>query len=219
MATLITGASGFVGLALTEHLLAHGKAVVGFDLALPPARAQQVFATLPGRYEAVQGDVRDSAPLINTLRHYGVDRLVALAAITADAQRERTAPQSIFDVNVGGVSSAVSAAAACGVKRVVLGSSGSVYGASGMAPAPLDEVLTPLQPEGLYGISKMAAELAAVRLAELHGIDLVVGRLGTCFGPWEAATDVAQAVLFLASRDASFITGTELMVDGGWMAA
>jgi NAD(P)-dependent dehydrogenase (short-subunit alcohol dehydrogenase family) len=31
--------------------------------------------------------------------------------------------------------------------------------------------------------------------------------------------DVARAVLFLASADASFITGTTLMVDGGWMAA
>jgi NAD(P)-dependent dehydrogenase (short-subunit alcohol dehydrogenase family) len=31
--------------------------------------------------------------------------------------------------------------------------------------------------------------------------------------------DVARAVLFLASDDASFVTGTTLMVDGGWMAA
>lgn len=31
--------------------------------------------------------------------------------------------------------------------------------------------------------------------------------------------DVARAVLFLASAEASFVTGTTLMVDGGWMAA
>jgi UDP-glucuronate 4-epimerase len=194
MATLITGASGFVGLALTEHLLAQGQQVVGFDLALPPKRTQQLFASLPGRYEAIQGDVRDSEPLTQALRRCGVDALVALAAVTADAERERRAPQSIFDVNVGSVLSAVSASALCGVKRILLGSSGSVYGATGMSSARLDEVTSQLRPEGLYGISKMAAELASLRLAQLHGVHLVVGRLGTCFGPWEAATGVRDTL-------------------------
>ncbi len=40
--------------------------------------------------------------------------------------------------------------------------------------------------------------------------------------PWPrlgVPEDVARAVLFLASSDASFITGTQLVVDGGWLAA
>jgi NAD(P)-dependent dehydrogenase (short-subunit alcohol dehydrogenase family) len=40
--------------------------------------------------------------------------------------------------------------------------------------------------------------------------------------PWPRLgrpTDVAQAVLYLASSEASFVTGVNLMVDGGWMAA
>jgi UDP-glucuronate 4-epimerase len=49
---------------------------------------------------------------------------------------------------------------------------------------------TPLRPEQLYGITKQAGEAVALRLAELHRLDLSVGRLGVCFGRWEYATGV-----------------------------
>lgn len=188
MTTFITGACGFVGLALAEHLLARGEHVVGFDLAPPRPAAASAFAALPGRFDMAVGDVRDATALGEAIRRHRPARLVTLAAITANAARERATPGAIFDVNLGGVVAALAAAAGAGVARVVHASSGSVYGASGDGPAPLHEDTTPLRPEALYGISKMAAEAAARRLADLHGLDLVVGRLGTCFGPWEADT-------------------------------
>lgn len=194
MPTFITGVSGFVGLALAERLLQDGQAVVGFDQAALPAAAARAFAALPGRLAMVQGDVRDAAALEAAMRAHRPTRLVTLAAITADARRERTAPGPLFEVNLGGVVAALMAAAATGVQRVLHVSSGSVYGASGNGAAALHEDGTPLRPEGLYGISKQAAEAAALRLAALHGLDLVVGRLGTCFGPWEADTGVRDTL-------------------------
>ena len=112
--------------------------------------------------------------------------MVNLAAITADAKRECLTPQAIFDVNVGGALAAISAAADEGVSRVVHISSGAVYGFTGRTPGPLDEARSPLAPEGLYGISKRSAEDASRRLSRLRQVPLVIGRLGTCFGPWEA---------------------------------
>lgn len=190
VSTFITGACGFVGLALAEHLLRRGEVVIGFDrMPLPPAAAR-AFAALAGRFTLQTGDVRDAGALHDAMAMHRAQRLVTLAAVTADAARERAAPGAIFDVNVGGVIAALTAAAACGVKRVVHASSGSVYGASGNATFALHEDATPLRPEGIYGISKQAAEGTALRLGALNGLDVVVGRLGTCFGPWEADTDV-----------------------------
>ncbi|HEY0296631.1 MAG TPA: NAD(P)-dependent oxidoreductase [Bordetella sp.] len=185
MTTLITGGSGSVGLALAEHLLAAGDAVVGYDLAPPSAAAAQTFAALPGRFVAVRGDARDEAALCEAMRAHGVRHVVLMAAITANARRERAMPRQIFDVNVGGVLAGLAAAAQCGVQRVLYASSGAVYGASGR-DAVRDEASSALLPEGLYGMSKRAAEEAARRYSNLAGLPLVIGRLGTCFGPWEA---------------------------------
>ncbi|MFG1426803.1 NAD-dependent epimerase/dehydratase family protein [Roseixanthobacter glucoisosaccharinicivorans] len=188
MGVFVSGSSGFIGLTVCEALLARGESVVGYDLAPPPPFAEAIFARLPGRFQWIAGDATHEDALTDALATSGADRMLILAAVTADAQRERTAPRTVIDVNVGGVASAMTAAAATGIRRIVYLGSGSAYGASGRGAAPLDEATTPLRPEGLYGISKRAGEAVALRLAELCGLDLVVGRLGTCFGPWEYAT-------------------------------
>lgn len=194
MSIFITGACGFVGLALTEALLAQGRDVVGYDLSTPPEAALRTFSALPGTFRCVRGDVTDEPALRAAMSQHAARRVVALAAITADAARERTAPGRILAVNTGGAIATVAASAACGVERIVYTSSGSVYGASGEQAQRLDEGDTPLRPEGLYGISKQAAEASVRRLAQLHGLDLVIGRLGTCFGRWEMDTGLRDTL-------------------------
>jgi UDP-glucuronate 4-epimerase len=189
MSVLLTGATGFVGLATAEALLLRGEDVIGYDVAPLPDIARRIFATLPGRFRLVPGDVCDGRRLSDTLRRFGVGRLIHLAAIAADEARERTAPGAILAVNVGGTVEVVQAAIRAGVARMVHLSSAAVYGSSGRSTELLAET-APLVPEGLYGISKQAGEAAALRLASLQGLDLVAGRLGTCFGRWEYDTAV-----------------------------
>jgi len=188
MCTFITGSSGFVGLALTEALLRRGQHVLGLDASPPPEHALNFFNTLPGTLTYVTGDIRDVSVIDAALGSQHCETLVTLAAITADASRERRQPGLIYEVNVAGALNAIAAGARHGVSRFVHLSSGSVYGKSGYESTRLDEIRTPPQPEGLYGMSKLAAECAISRYRELHEIDLVIGRLGTCFGPWEYDT-------------------------------
>ena len=188
MTTLITGSSGFVGLALTEELLRTGNHVVGFDTMSPSREVLDVFAALPGKFSLCAGDVRDPATLEAALCSHRCENLVILAAVTADESRERQQPALIYEVNVAGALNSIQIAARHGVSRFVHVSSGSVYGKSGYTGTPLNETDTPLLPEGLYGHSKQAAETAILRLQSLYAIDLVIGRLGTCFGPWEHDT-------------------------------
>jgi len=77
-------------------------------------------------------------------------------------------------------------ARARGVRRLVHASTGSVYGAAGIGCAePLDEERDRPLPESMYGITKYAAERACLRLAELWGLDVRVGRLALAYGRWE----------------------------------
>jgi UDP-glucuronate 4-epimerase len=188
MSTLITGSSGFVGLALTEELLRRGNSVVGFDVKPPSPEALKIFEALPGEFAHCLGDIRNPSSIEAALTFHRCEELVTLAAVTADALRERRQPGLIYEVNVAGVLNAIEAATRHGVSRFVHLSSGAVYGESGYEDALLYETSTARRPESLYGMSKHAAEIAVTRLQALHGIDLVIGRLGTCFGPWEHDT-------------------------------
>jgi UDP-glucuronate 4-epimerase len=190
MTIMVTGGTGFVGLALTEALLARGEHVVVFALDAPPPAATRVFAKLPGRLSSEIGNVTDCEAVTTAMRRHGVDRLFPFAAITAGMARERDVPEQILGVNLVGFVTQLRAARDAGVRRVVAPSSGASYGESFYDHAVLDEGTTPCVPTSLYGVTKYAAERTALRLGEGWGLDVIAARIGSVFGPWERDTGV-----------------------------
>lgn len=213
MKVLVTGGSGFVGLNLTEALLARGDEVVLFDLCKPPpvfvrSMERRGFGD---RLHAVAGDVCRGADLARAFAGAGITHVFQGAAITAAATREGREPQRIFDVNLGGTLNVLAAARDSGVRRVLYPSSVAIYGASLFDRALVRED-DPAWPEGLYGVSKYAAERAALRLGALWGLDVVAGRIGNVFGPWEGETGLRDLVTPLAQIAACAAHGREAVL-------
>ena len=184
MSVLVTGGTGFVGIHVTAQLAESGESVVAFsaegeldDVArdfLGPARE---------RVTCVKGDVLDLESLRATMDSHGADRVIHGAAITAIGDLEPEAARQAALVNVGGTATVLEAARLAGVKRFVHLSSASVYGAADPR-VPLDEE-APLEPNGIYGITKRAGEDIVRRYLELFGVDGVILRLSAPYGPLE----------------------------------
>ena len=107
--TLVTGASGFIGRYVVQHLLARGRPVrvlVRRPEALPESARRAV--------EVVAGDVRDRAALARAVR--GAHTVLHLAACARAWSRD---PQEFLDVNVRAVGNLLQLAEAAGVERMV----------------------------------------------------------------------------------------------------
>lgn len=169
---LVTGAAGFLGSALANRLAHEGHQVRGLDdlSAGDPSRLQSdVLFT--------RGDVTDRPKLWTLLQD--VDSVYHLAA-RVSVPESVIYPREYNAVNVGGTVSVMEAMRDVGVRRVVLISSGSVYGDQHSQPLNED---TPPEPASPYAVSKLAAEYYVRTIGALWGIETVVLRVFNAYGP------------------------------------
>jgi UDP-glucose 4-epimerase len=169
---LVTGAAGFLGSALSNRLAREGHQVRGLDdlSAGDPTRlAPDVLFT--------RGDVVDRPKLWTLLQD--VDCVYHLAA-RVSVPESVLYPREYSAVNVGGTVSVMEAMRDVGVKRVVLISSGAVYGSQQVQP--LVETTSP-DPRSPYAVSKLAAEYYVRTIGTLWGIETVALRVFNAYGP------------------------------------
>ncbi|HID86667.1 MAG TPA: NAD-dependent epimerase/dehydratase family protein [Anaerolineae bacterium] len=174
MRVLITGGAGFLGSALANHLAEAGHHVrVLDDLSAgdPTHLHRRVLFT--------RGDVRDIPKLWTLLRD--VECVFHLAA-RVSVPESILYPVEYNDVNVGGTVSLMTAARDAGVKRVVLASSGTVYGEQ--EEQPIKESAIP-HPQNPYAVSKLASEYYVLAIGALCGIETVILRIFNGYGPWQ----------------------------------
>lgn len=169
---LITGAAGFLGSSLANHLALEGHQVRGLDdlsTGDPQALEPDIHFT--------RGDVSDRPKLWTLLQ--GVDVVYHLAA-RVSVPESVLYPRDYNSVNVGGTVALMEAMRDVGVRRVVLASSGALYGDLG--ETPLKETDNP-NPSSPYAVSKLAAEFYVRTIGRLWGIETVSLRIFNAYGP------------------------------------
>ncbi len=174
---LITGAAGFLGSSLANQLAREGHQVRGLDdlsTGDPQALAADVHFT--------RGDVSDRPKLWTLLQE--VDVVYHLAA-RVSVPESISYPRDYNNVNVGGTVALMEAMRDVGVRRVVLASSGAVYGDLG--EQPLRESMIP-NPRSPYAVSKLAAEYYVRTIGGLWGIETVSLRIFNAYGPGQHLT-------------------------------
>ena len=172
MRFLITGGAGFLGSALSNRLAAAGHEVrVIDDLSAGDA------GRLDDKVLFTRGDVNDRPKLWTLLQD--VECVYHLAARVSVPQSVLY-PREYNAVNVGGTVSVMEAMRDAGVNRVVLTSSGAVYGAQ--TEQPLRESIVP-KPDSPYAVSKLSAEYYVRTIGALWGLETVALRVFNAYGP------------------------------------
>jgi nucleoside-diphosphate-sugar epimerase len=182
MRSVVTGAAGFVGSHLTEHLLTQGDDVVGIDSFTdyydPRIKERNLEAVLDHeRFTLHREDLltADLAPLFA-----GADVVYHLAGQPGVRPSWGAEFATYVSRNVLATQKVLEAARAMDLPKLVYASSSSVYGDA--ESYPTSETLRP-QPVSPYGVTKLAAE----HLCELYrinfGLPTVSLRFFTVYGP------------------------------------
>lgn len=167
---LVTGAGGFIGRALCEHLEARGIAV------RRAVRARD--ADLAGDVVEV-GEVGPTTDWGAALS--GVDAVAHLAARAHVMRETAAAPLTEFRrVNVAGTRRLAQMAAETGVRRMLLVSSVKVNGEATQRPFTEAD---PPQPADPYGVSKWEGEQALMEVGKQVGMQWSILRPPLVYGP------------------------------------
>lgn len=235
---LVTGGTSGIGLAAARRLADEGAHV--FITGRGQGRVDEAVQSIAGSVQGVRSDITDSADLrelAETIRSHGagLDIVFANAGGGEFATLEDETPEHLADTfnrNVGGTVFTVQHVLPLlnrGASVVLAGSTAATrgtpafgaYAASKAAIRSLGRTWAveladkgirvntvipgPVETPGLTGLAPAGEEKA---LLDEQAAATVVGRVGD-------PDEIADAVVFLASDRSSFMTGGELVVDGG----
>lgn len=182
---LVTGSAGFMGSHLYDQLFDAGFQVYGIDDLFGGFMcnvSQPKFFT--------KLDLRDRAKTASYINKLKPEIIFHLAADATEGRSQFT-PFSALDRNLVAYMNLLVPAIKNGIKKMILTSSMSVYGAQ---QVPFDEKMEPL-PEDIYGISKAAMEKTTKVMSSVYGFKYIIIRPHNVYGPRQNLSDPYRNVV------------------------
>src|SRR3989338_8844610 len=182
---LVTGSAGFIGSHIYDILFGMGHEVYGIDDLsggfLRNVSQKNFFTKL---------DLRDRAKVAVYIEKLKPEIIFHLAADATEGRSQFT-PFSAIDRNILAYTNLLVPAIKHGLKKMILTSSMSVYGAQ---QTPFNEDMIP-QPEDIYGIAKTAMEQKTRVMGKVYDFKYVIIRPHNVYGPRQNLSDPYRNVV------------------------
>ncbi len=185
MKVLITGGMGVIGAEASRRFVAEGHRPVIYARH----RDDKLIADIVDMIDIELGDVTDLPRLMDVIKRHGITHIVHAAAFVGAVSQAN--PALSIQVNVNGTVNVLEAARLFGIQRVVYTSAKGVYGpvlgeygAPSYKPMPED---LPKNPKRIYDSAKLMGEHLCIYYNGHMGVDTVVLRFATTYGPGKTA--------------------------------
>ena len=188
MNILVTGYAGFIGSNVSRLLLESGHCVTGVDSVNPGAsslvrwRLRDIAGKSGFAYR--MADIRDHESIRGAFHDRfassSISAVIHLAA-KAGVRTSVANPLLCYETNVLGTLNLLELCREFGVRQFILASTSSVYCSQGDGPISEDALSN--RPSSPYAASKSASETLLHSYHHLHGMDAVVLRYFTVYGP------------------------------------
>lgn len=189
---LVTGACGFIGSHLVEHLLNEGckvKAFVFYNSFNSWGWLDILDKDRIKNLEVFSGDIRDSNGVRTAVRD--VDIVFHLAALIGIPFSYHS-PDSYIDTNIKGTLNILQACRDLKTEKIIITSTSEVYGTAKYVP--IDEE-HPLQGQSPYAASKIGADKIAESYYLSFDLPIVIARPFNTYGPRQSARAVIPTII------------------------
>ena len=202
---LVTGASGFIGSHLSEHLVNLGAKITVLLEYNPNnylGHLKFLQKNMLSEMEQILGDIRDPELIKKIVK--GKDTIFHLGALVS-IPYSFINPREVFEVNAEGTLNILLAARDQEVNKIVTTSTSEVYGTA--LYTPIDEN-HPLQAQSPYAASKIAADKIAESFYKTYNLPVAIIRPFNTYGPRQSDRAIIPTIIIQALKKSTINIGS-----------